>query len=251
VVSKAKPASEEKKGDNVSKSTNDVTSDGKRKRSVEITEQPTSDLSSSDEVGTGAVATDPVQAIIDRVKADSETQQCALDQQSGTVCAFNEDKPCTDLILAIHGMGQNLALQYESLNFVYSTNQLRHVLQKQSAEPALASMVGDRRCQIIPVQWRLNLDDSDPDQDPETYYTVDDITIKNSIPYIRQLTKAVLMDLPLFMSHHRQKMIDGVVAETNKMYRLWLARNPDFEKIGKVHIVGHSVRILLHGKRQR
>lgn len=29
--------------------------------------------------------------------------------------------------------------------------------------------------------------------------------------------------------------------QANKMYRLWIARNPDFEKNGRVHLIGHSV----------
>jgi hypothetical protein len=83
-----------------------------------------------------------------------------------------------------------------------------------------------------------------------------DITINKSIPYVRELTNSVrcgpfrpttdppqvLLDIPLFMSHHRQKMIEAVCIQANKLYRLWLARNPDFEKHGRVHIIGHSVR---------
>jgi hypothetical protein len=37
-------------------------------------------------------------------------------------------------------------------------------------------------------------------------------------------------------------MIEAVCIQANKLYRLWLARNPDFEKHGRVHIIGHSVR---------
>ena len=51
----------------------------------------------------------------------------------------------------------------------------------------------------------------------------------------------VLLDIPLFMSHHREKMIEAVCLQANKLYRLWIARNPDFEKNGRVHIIGHSV----------
>lgn len=43
------------------------------------------------------------------------------------------------------------------------------------------------------------------------------------------------------MSPHRQKMIEAVCLQANKLYRLWIARNPDFEKNGRVHIIGHSV----------
>ena len=43
------------------------------------------------------------------------------------------------------------------------------------------------------------------------------------------------------MSPHRQKMIEAVCLQANKLYRLWVARNPDFDKNGRVHIIGHSV----------
>jgi hypothetical protein len=37
-------------------------------------------------------------------------------------------------------------------------------------------------------------------------------------------------------------MIEAVCIQANKLYRLWLARNPEFENHGRVHIIGHSVR---------
>lgn len=43
------------------------------------------------------------------------------------------------------------------------------------------------------------------------------------------------------MSHHRQKMIEAVCLQANKLYRLWIARNPDFEANGRVHLIGHSL----------
>jgi hypothetical protein len=51
----------------------------------------------------------------------------------------------------------------------------------------------------------------------------------------------VLLDIPLYMSHHREQMIEAVCSQANRAYRLWIARNPGFEKTGRVHIVGHSV----------
>ena len=43
------------------------------------------------------------------------------------------------------------------------------------------------------------------------------------------------------MSGHRKRMIEAVCLQANKLYRLWIARNPDFEKHGRVHIIGHSL----------
>jgi hypothetical protein len=69
-----------------------------------------------------------------------------------------------------------------------------------------------------------------------------DITLPK-IPAIRQVTNAVLLDIPLFMSQHRQAMIEAVCTQANRAYRLWCARNPDFDGKGRVHVIGHSVSI--------
>ena len=36
-------------------------------------------------------------------------------------------------------------------------------------------------------------------------------------------------------------MIEAVCLQANKLYRLWIARNPEFEKNGRVHLIGHSL----------
>ncbi|OCF44923.1 phospholipase [Kwoniella heveanensis CBS 569] len=180
-------------------------------------------------------------------KMSSDTRDALEEENAPLVDASEDDAPCTDLILVIHGIGQQLATQYEAYNFVYAGNQLRQVLRKQSNNPALASIIRDRRCQILPVQWRtsLNLGDEKTEEDREhgmdNRFTIADITINKSIPYVRELTNSVLLDIPLYMSHHRQKMIEAVCLQANKLYRLWIARNPEFEKHGRVHIIGHSL----------
>ena len=43
----------------------------------------------------------------------------ALEEENAPLVAEQEDdSPCTDLILVIHGIGQQLAVQYEAMNFV-------------------------------------------------------------------------------------------------------------------------------------
>ena len=121
----------------------------------------------------------------------------------------------------------------------------------------------DRRCQLLPVQWRASLDltdtksQEDKEHSMDNRFTMADITIAKSIPVVRELTNSVcsvpvklrrkltnqvLLDIPMYMSQHREKMIEAVCSQANKLYRLWIARNPDFEANGgRVHIVGHSV----------
>ncbi|BEI91743.1 uncharacterized protein CcaverHIS019_0405630 [Cutaneotrichosporon cavernicola] len=174
-----------------------------------------------------------------RAKKEIETRQKSIEEQNVPVTrSHNDDEPCTDLVLVIHGIGQHLATQYESLNFIYAANQFRQVLRKQSDDPSISSVADNRRCQVLPVQWRTNLNiesgssEEDAAKEESNTFTFADITIGKSIPYVREVTNSVLLDIPLFMSDHRLKMIEAVCQQANKLYRMWVARHPDFEKHG-------------------
>lgn len=187
--------------------------------------------------------------ILLRVKKEFDLKKRALEEANAPVTHTRfDDVPCTDLILVIHGIGQNLATQYESFNFVYNSNQLRQGMRKQSLDPALASIMRDRRAQILPVQWRANLhldtesQNENAEFEHDNIFTISDVTIGKSIPYVREVTNSVLLDIPLFMSDEKKHMTRAVCEQANKLYRLWIARNPDFEKRGgRVHIIGHSL----------
>ncbi|KAF8312978.1 hypothetical protein DL93DRAFT_1212391 [Clavulina sp. PMI_390] len=168
---------------------------------------------------------------------------------TSSVASLNADADdggeITDLILLVHGIGQGLAAQYETWDFVYATNLFRNVCRKQAQSPALASIMRNRRVQFLPVQWRasmkFDLDAEAQSQGHENHYTLRDVTPKGSIAYVRELTNSVLTDIPLFMSHHRGRMIESVCEQANRAYRLWCARNPKFEKHGRVHVIAHSL----------
>ena len=55
----------------------------------------------------------PKEAMSDHRKALEEENVPVVDSDE-------DDPPCTDLILVIHGIGQQLATQYESYNFVWA-----------------------------------------------------------------------------------------------------------------------------------
>ncbi|GHJ86213.1 hypothetical protein NliqN6_2615 [Naganishia liquefaciens] len=176
------------------------------------------------------------------------SRQDAMDEEQVPMTNEEEnDTECTDLILVIHGIGQQLAMQgYEGFNFVYAANLLRSVMRTQAQNPALGSIIRDRRVQVLPIQWRASLkleqkqDAEDHAHGMDNTFTMADITLPK-IPAIRQVTNAVLLDIPLFMSHHRQAMIEAVCTQANRAYRLWCARNPGFDGKGRVHIIGHSL----------
>ena len=100
------------------------------------------------------------------------------------------------------------------------------------------------------INWRstLKLDDDGPDsagigQDQHTAkqpFTLKDITAE-SIPAVRNLISDVMLDIPYYLSHHKQKMVEAVTNEANRVYRLWCKNNPWFEEIGRVHLIAHSL----------
>lgn len=50
-----------------------------------------------------------------------------------------------------------------------------------------------------------------------------------------------MLDIPYYLSHHKPKMIQAVIKEANRVYRLWCRNNPNFEQTGKVHLIAHSL----------
>ncbi|KAL5482713.1 hypothetical protein ACEPAI_9307 [Sanghuangporus weigelae] len=167
----------------------------------------------------------------------------------------NEDPEdsVTDLVLIIHGIGQGRVAQYEGYNFVYAANLFRQIARKQSTTPALASIMRGRRLQFLPVQWRLSFQLTAAEERRreaeglDNVFTLDDITIKNTVPYVRELMNNVLIDIPYFLSQHKERMIEAVVRQANRIYRMWCARNPEFDKTGRVHILAHSLGAALAG----
>lgn len=100
------------------------------------------------------------------------------------------------------------------------------------------------------INWRstLKLEADGPDlelqgRDENTSkrpFTLKDITA-DSIPAIRNLISDVMLDIPYYLSHHKQKMVEAVTKEANRVYRLWCKNNPWFAGIGRVHIIAHSL----------
>jgi hypothetical protein len=186
------------------------------------------------------------------VEAARDLNTSALEEENAPVVDDADDTPCTDLVLVVHGIGQQLATQYEAYNFIYAGNQLRANIRTQVARPSLASIVRNRRIAILPVQWRasLKLDDTtseDREHGMDNRFTIADVT-NPGLQAVREVSNSVLLDIPLFMSRHRQKMIEAVCVQANRLYRLWVARHPEFDKQGRVHMIGHSLGSCLLGQ---
>ncbi|KAF8575448.1 hypothetical protein K439DRAFT_1641371 [Ramaria rubella] len=173
------------------------------------------------------------------------------EQQSRILVGDLGENRVTDLVLIVHGIGQGLASQYESWSFLYAVNLFRQIAKKQAGLPALASILREKQVQFLPIQWRTSFklgEDQRREREKDgldNTFDISDITPKNSISTIRDLTNNVLIEVPYFMSHHQGAMIESVCIQANRTYRLWCARNPGFDKYGRVHIIGHSLGSLL------
>ena len=73
-------------------------------------------------------------------------------------------------------------------------------------------------------------------------FTIKDLQPK-SIPIVRDLIKDVMLDIPYYLSSHKEKILDAVVAEANRVWEVFCRCNPYFlkEGRGRCHIIGHSL----------
>ncbi len=160
----------------------------------------------------------------------------------------------TDLVLVIHGIGQKLSERVESFHFTHAINafrrQINQELNAEVVKPWLRPDLGG--IMVLPINWRstLKLEDGGPQPDPnrklgdpdplKNEFTLKDITAE-SLPAVRNLISDVMLDIPYYLSHHKPKMIEAVIHEANRVYRLWCLNNPGFHKSGRVHLLAHSL----------
>lgn len=166
------------------------------------------------------------------------------------------------LILVTHGIGQRLGLRVEGLNFIRDVNKLRKTLKSvYEASPDLQALNNELdklpkncRIQVLPVVWRHLLDfpkqsfkqngkeqdltDVDAFGEDERYPSLNDITIEG-VPGIRNLITDLALDILLYQSAYREHIAGIVQRECNRIYGLFLQRNPNFS--GKISLVGHSL----------
>ncbi|KAA6413064.1 MAG: hypothetical protein FRX48_02808 [Lasallia pustulata] len=165
------------------------------------------------------------------------------------------------LILITHGIGQRLGMRMESVNFIHDVNVLRKTLKSvYQSSPDLQALNSevDRlpkncRVQVLPVVWRHLLDFpkqsrkqnrkeqdlTDMDlEDDEDYPSLTDITV-DGVPAVRNLITDLALDILLYQSAYREHIAGIVQRECNRIYRLFLQRNPYFR--GKVSLIGHSL----------
>ena len=165
-------------------------------------------------------------------------------------CDMEDRRPnATDLVLVIHGIGQKLSERMESFHFTHSINAFRRQvnieLNSDAVWPHIRPDLGG--IMVLPINWRskLSLDEatdeaSEAGRPGENSFTLKDIT-PETLPAVRNLISDVMLDIPYYLSHHKQKMIQTVVKEANRVYRLWCENNPGFQEHGRVHLIAHSL----------
>ncbi|KAI1081374.1 DDHD domain-containing protein [Whalleya microplaca] len=162
------------------------------------------------------------------------------------------------LVLVTHGIGQLLGLKMESVNFVHDVNVLRKTIKAVYAHSADLKTLnkesgtgpGNCKIQVLPVCWRHLLDFpkrrekkgetdlGDVGAEEDEYPSLEDITIEG-VAFARSLISDLALDVLLYQSAYREQIAEIVLKESNRIYKLFMERNPEFK--GKVHIVGHSL----------
>ncbi len=158
----------------------------------------------------------------------------------------------SDLVLVIHGVGQKLAERVQSFHFTHAVNGLRRAMNVELKKPVVQSVLREDLAgiMVLPINWRhtLSFEEGGFAEDPsQTSMPIpaDSFGLKDiepaSIPAVRSMISDVMFDIPFYMSHHKPKMIQSLVREANRIYRLWCQNNPGFAESGRVHLIGHSL----------
>ncbi|KAI9769857.1 MAG: hypothetical protein M1835_006652 [Candelina submexicana] len=174
-------------------------------------------------------------------------------RKSCATCLAEERRPhATDLVLVIHGIGQKLSERVESYHFTHAINSFRRQVNVELGTDAVKHHLRKDfgGIMVLPINWRSTLsfedggpppDGTDRERDPaKNEYSLGDIT-PETIPAVRNLISDVMLDIPYYLSHHKPKMIQAVVREANRVYRLWCKNNRGFDRKGRVHLIAHSL----------
>lgn len=161
-----------------------------------------------------------------------------------------ERSQVTDLVLVAHGIGQKFAERVESFHFTHAINGFRRAVNVELRNPIVQQVLreGQNGLMILPLNWRMGLsfEDGGPmKEEDKADYTPEGFGLKDiepsTIPAIRSMISDVMFDIPFYMSHHKGKMINALIYEANRVYRLWCRNNAGFAENGRVHMIAHSL----------
>uniref|UniRef100_A0A8C2UL68 DDHD domain containing 2 n=1 Tax=Chinchilla lanigera TaxID=34839 RepID=A0A8C2UL68_CHILA len=141
------------------------------------------------------------------------------------------------LVFVVHGIGPACDLRFRSI--VQCVNDFRSVslnlLQTHFKKAQENQQIG--RVEFLPVNWHSPLHSTGVDVDLQR------ITLP-SINRLRHFTNDTILDVFFYNSPtYCQTIVDTVASEMNRLYTLFLKRNPNFK--GGVSIAGHSLGSLI------
>ncbi|MCO5573431.1 hypothetical protein L7F22_027202 [Adiantum nelumboides] len=173
---------------------------------------------------------------------DEEDGEEVVEEEEDIPEDKKDDPP--ELVLAIHGIGQKLTDDFDAIDFVYDIERLRNLTKRLSNDKAVQRISHGKRAQFLPICWRkeLSFDDQEALDGNDNVYGLRDVSNDATIPMVRNIISKVILDVPYYLSRHKKTMIEAVVQELNRVYRLFVRRNPDFEKKGgRVSLICHSL----------
>ncbi|XP_009693628.1 PREDICTED: phospholipase DDHD2, partial [Cariama cristata] len=141
------------------------------------------------------------------------------------------------LVFVVHGIGPACDIRFRSI--VQCVNDFRNVslsmLQAHFKKAQEQQQIG--RVEFLPVNWHSSLHSTGVDVDLER------ITLP-SINRLRHFINDTILDVFFYNSStYCQTIVDTVASEMNRLYQLFLRRNPLFK--GGVSIAGHSLGSLI------
>lgn len=178
----------------------------------------------------------------DEAGSEADDADAGPEQDEDEDLDDRKDDP-VHLILVIHGIGQGLRDTFESLDFTYDVQKIRNLSRERCQDPAIRKLSRGRRVQYLPICWRRNLSFDYFPEENDNHFRLRDVTNDATIPFVRNVVSKVILDVPYYLSQvHKPRMVKAVKEELNRVFRLFIRRNPDFlEKGGRVSLIGHSL----------
>ncbi|KAL4854538.1 Phospholipase SGR2 [Chlorella vulgaris] len=152
--------------------------------------------------------------------------------------------PVSRLVLVVHGIGQQL----QGANVAQDAGAFRQVMRQVALDQSQQGLLDEQtasgewrwqhvpgRTEVLPVQWRKHL-----------FIEADHLSrqlMPPGIPALRQVLHSTVVEILLFMSHHRAHIVSSLITSLNAAYLRFMRRNPRFK--GTVSILSHSLGTVL------
>ncbi|XP_048002903.1 uncharacterized protein LOC125239381 [Leguminivora glycinivorella] len=139
------------------------------------------------------------------------------------------------LLLLCHGVGSACDMRFRAVeevvdDFRATSSQLLQSHYRNSFDNGIVG-----RVEVLPISWHASLHSGPRGVDRRLAR----VTLA-SIPRLRSFTNDTVLDVLFYTSpHYCQMILDTVCSELNRIYTLFMSRNPDFK--GRVSLGGHSL----------